>query len=107
MVHSRHQSTRIARIDKPLHIPLSTPAAHFTALQSVTYRYREFFIILVVSEKIGAGISLGSGIGKNLVPEKIFVAIYNGYRYCISTGTEKFLYFLVVSEKFGTEKKNW
>merc|ERR1712208_62513 len=33
--------------------------------------------------------------------------IYNGYRYCIGTGTGKFSFFLVVSEpvseKFGTE----
>ena len=37
------------------------------------YRYREFSFFLVVSEKFGTGKSLGTGIGKKLVPELIFV----------------------------------
>ena len=63
-----------------------------TLNQSVTYRYREFFIFLLisepVSEQIGTGKksrnryrknlvpekSLGTGIGTNLIPELIFVA---------------------------------
>ena len=40
----------------------------FVEEQSVTYRYREFFIFLVVSEpvseQIGTGKSLGTGIAK-------------------------------------------
>ena len=43
--------------------------------QSVTYRYREFFIFLVVSEpvseKIGTGKSLGTGIGKIWYRKKV------------------------------------
>ena len=49
----------------------------------MTYRYREFFIFLVVSEKIGTGKSLGTGIGKIWYRKKVSEP---------------------VSEKFGTEK---
>ena len=57
--------------------------------QSVTYRYREFFIFLVVSEpvseKIGTGKSLGTGIGQIWYRKKVSEP---------------------VSEKFGTGKKS-
>ena len=59
-----------------------------TLNQSVTYRYREFFIFLVVSEpvseQIGTGKSLGTGIGKIWYREKVSEP---------------------VSEKFGAGKK--
>ena len=82
-----------------------------TLNQSVTYRYREFFIFLLVSEpvseQIGTGKKCRNRYRKNLVPEKVsepvsenfdtgtdfhcqnlgILKIYNGYRYRIGTGT--------------------
>ena len=52
--------------------------------QSMTYRYREFFIFFVVSEKFGTGKKSRNRYRKNLVPEKVSEP---------------------VSEKFGTGKK--
>ena len=56
-------------------------------IQSVTYRYRDFFLFLVVSEpvseQIGTGKSLGTGIGQIWYRKKVLEP---------------------VSEKFGTEK---
>ena len=87
-----------------------------TVHQSVTYRYRDFFIFLVVSEpvseEIGTGKSLGSGIGKfgsgkksrnryrkYLVPEMIFIAkILEFRRFVMGTGTVQ-VPVLVVSEQ--------
>ena len=47
--------------------------------QSVTYRYREFVIFLVVSEpvseKIGSGKKSRNRYGKYLVPEKVAVSV--------------------------------
>ena len=70
-------------------------------LQSVSYRYREFFIFLVVSEpvseKIGTAKKSRNRYRKNLVPEK-----------SLGTGIGKIEYRKKVSEpvsrKFGTEK---
>ena len=50
---------------------------------SVAYRYQDFLFLLVVSEKLGTGKSLGTGIGKIWYQKKVSEP---------------------VSEKFGTEK---
>ena len=76
--------------------------------QSVTYRYREFFIVLVVSEKmvpekVSEPVSDKFGTGTYFRCQNLgILKIYNGYQY------QEFFIFLevseLVSEKFGTEK---
>ena len=55
-------------------------------IQSVTYRYREFFISVL--EKFGTGKKSRNRYRKNMVPELIFVAkILEFRRFLMGTGT--------------------
>ena len=53
---------------------INTDINTVTNMQSVTYRYRELFIFLVVSEKFGTGKKSWNRYQKKLVPELNFVA---------------------------------